>query len=339
MELEHEYRTVLAREGLQHLLAAPDPAAVRAYVEGLSEQEREYIGEDVIGPVRNAGYVVAPENPFESVDATIREALAASGVAVPGGTYVGEFPHQSFNAQARMVPGGTLILLNTGLRSLLDRVAITLIASQLLFRRDDRGAIDYETATPDQERRRAEADTALAEAVVAYVSQSRTDPAAAPRLGLNPDGALGFFMARSAEQFAIGHEYGHLLAGHLHCPPDGTEERLRHEYEADELAAMLILRGIDESSEVLWRGLAVAGPFLFLAVDHLVTRVRNAVYEIPDGLLTPTHPPSDERAAVLRGIFARLGERHLLQFADAWVSSLEQREPAIVELARAALTA
>jgi hypothetical protein len=62
-------------------------------------------------------------------------------------------------------------------------------------------------------------------------------------------------------------------------------------------------------------------------------------YEIPDGLLTPTHPPSDERAAVLRGIFTRLGERHLLQFADAWVGSLQQREPTIVELARAALTA
>lgn len=281
--------------------------------------------------------VTARENPFASVDATIRAALATAGVALPGDTYVGEFPHRSFNAQARTVPGGTLILLNTGLRSLLDRVAITLVASMLLFRRDDRGAIHLGTATPEQTRRRAETDAALADAVVAYVGSSRTEPAAAPRPGRTADAAIGRLIATSAEQFAIGHEYGYLLAGHVHSPPDGTAASRRHEYEADELAAMLILHGA-EPDEMPFRGLAVAGPFLFLAVDHLVTRVRDAVYELPDGLLTPTHPPSDERAAVLRGIFVELGERSLLQFADAWVGSLEYREPTIVALARAALT-
>jgi hypothetical protein len=331
-ELEREYRALLAREGLEHLLAPPAPETVRAYVEGLGAQEREYLGADVITPVGAGGHVVPAGSPFADVDAGIRRTLIASGVDVPGDTYVGEFPHRSFNAQAWAVPGGTLILLNTGLRGLLDRVATTMVASQLTF--SQYGSVHLESPTPQQRQRRAEADAALAEAVLAYVCQTEPRPASPPRYTPDPQGAFGFFMARSAERFAIGHEYAHLLAGHLHTPPDGTEENRRREYEADELAAMLILRGVDESSEFVWRALAVAGPFLFLAVHHLVTRVRDAIYDIPDGVIVPSHPPSDERAAVLREILERLGERSLLQFGEAWVSSLSLHEPMIVEYAR-----
>lgn len=332
-ELEREYRALLAREGLEHILAPPQPEAVRAYVEGLSAQEREYIGEHVIAPSSAGGYVVGG-NPFADVDAGIRRTLAASGVDVPVDTYVGEFPHRSFNAQARAVPGGTLILLNTGLRTLLDRVATTMVASQLSFTRVGSGAVHLENPAPQPRLRGAEADAALAEAVVAYVCQTEARPASLPRYTLDPPESFGFLMARSAERFAIGHEYGHLLAGHPHTPPDATAENRRREYEADELAAMLILRGIDESSEFVWRALAVAGPFLFLAVHRLITRVRDAIFDIADGVIVPSHPPCDERAAALRDILQRLGERSLLQFGEAWVSSLSLHEPMIVEHAR-----
>ena len=134
-------------------------------------------------------------------------------------------------------------------------------------------------------------------------------------------------MARSAERFALGHEYGHLLAGHRHAPPDGDPSSSRREYEADELAAMLILRGVDEAAEFRWRALAVAGPFLLLAVEQLVNRVRGAADD--------QHLPPVQRTELLRRIFEQAGARGLLHFAEAWVSSLALREAAIVRLARA----
>ena len=290
--------------------------AVRAYVEGLSERERVRIGEDVLAAVRAGGYLLA--NPFDAVDAGIRRTLAVSHVEVPAGTQIGEFPHRSLHAQAREVPGGTLILLDTGLRPLLDRVAGTLVASQLTSTRDDQGAARYQAALLQQRQQRADTDGAFAAAVADYLGRV---PAAA-----DPQNTFGFFMARSAERFALGHEYGHLLAGHRHTPPDGDPQNSRREYEADELAAMLILRGVDDGAEFRWRALAVAGPFLFLAVEQLVNRVR--------GTTEGTHPSPAARTVLMRRIFEQAGARGLMHFAEAWVSSLLLRETTIVARAR-----
>ncbi len=160
--------------------------------------------------------------------------------------------------------------------------------------------------------------------MVAYLGRDPAEPAADPS-------SFGYLMARSAERFALGHEYGHLLAGHRHTPPGGDARSARREYEADELAAMLILRGVDEAAEFRWRALAVAGPFLLLAVEQLVNRVR--------GTAEQAHPPPAERTALLRGIFEQAGARGLLHFAEAWVSSLVLREEAVVRHARALLPA
>jgi hypothetical protein len=160
--------------------------------------------------------------------------------------------------------------------------------------------------------------------VTAYLDR---DPAVPDAPAAEGQDTFGFFMARSAERFALGHEYGHLLAGHRHTPPDDDPNTARREYEADELAAMLILRGVDESTEFRWRALAVAGPFLFLAVEQLVNRVRGTT----DG----EHLPPARRTELLRRIFEQAGARGLLHYAEAWVSSLVLREETIVRRARA----
>jgi hypothetical protein len=290
--------------------------AVRAYVETLSEQERAHIGEDVLAAVRAGGYVLP--NPFDAVDAGIRRTLAVSRIDVPAGTQVGEFPHRSLHAQARDVPGGTLILLDTGLRPLLDRMAGTLVASQLSSSQDPDGTARHQPAMLQQRQQRLDTDSAFAAAVAGYLAR---EPAAA-----DPQNSFGFLMARSAERFALGHEYGHLLAGHRHGPPDGDPQHSRREYEADELAAMLILRGVDDGAEFRWRALAVAGPFLFLVVEQLVDRVR--------GTAGGAHQPPADRTVQLRRIFEQAGARGLLHFAEAWVSSLLLRETTIVARAR-----
>ena len=296
----------------------PRPA-VRAYVESLGAPERASIGEDVLTAIREGGYALA--NPFDAVDAGIRRTLAVSGLEVPSGTHVGAFPHRSLHARARSIDGGTLILLDTGLRPLLDRVAGTLVASQLTSSRDEQGTARYQAALLQQRQRRAEADDAYAQAVGAYLDRVPAGPAPA-----EAQNTFGFFMARSAERFVLGHEYGHLLAGHRHTPPSGDPRDARREYEADELAAMLILRGVDAAAQFRWRALAVAGPFLFLAVEELVNRVR--------GTADDEHLPPGQRTVRLREIFERAGARGLLHFAEAWVSSLALREATIVARAR-----
>ena len=289
----------------------PDPA-VRAYVDSLGPAERAAIGEDVLAGVADRGYVLT--NPYDAVDAGIRRTLAVSSIDVPAGTHVGAFPHGSLHARSSTGGDGTLIMLDPGLQPLLDRVAATLVDSQLTSTRDDQGTARYQAALLQQRRLRGEADDAYAEAVTRFV---RREPVTA-----GPQNTFGFFMARSAERFALGHEYGHLLAGHGHAPPGGDPGDARREHEADELAVMLILRGVDPGAEFRWRALAVAGPFLLLAVEQLVNRVR--------GRADALHLPPAQRAARLRGILEQAGARGLLHFAEAWVSSLALREASIV---------
>ncbi|GAA3342123.1 hypothetical protein GCM10020358_35960 [Amorphoplanes nipponensis] len=292
--------------------------AVHAYVDSLAAPERARVGEDVLAGIRAGGYLLT--NPFEAVDAGIRRTLAVSGVDVPGGTHVGAFPHRSLHARTHTVEGATLILLDTGLRPLLDRVAATLVAYQLTTAPGQRRAGPNPPPAADRRQRRDEADAAFAAAVLAFLRGEAGEPA-------ETLDTFGFFMARSAERFALGHEYGHLLAGHRHAPPGHDERSARREYEADELAAMLILRGVDDAAEFRWRALAVAGPFLFLAVEQLVNQVRGTADE--------QHVSPARRTQALRTIFEQAGARGLMHFAEAWVSSLLLREAAIVRRARA----
>jgi hypothetical protein len=276
---------------------------------------------------REAGLDPDAENPYIVLNEDLREIIARSGLTDPGPTLVGEVPHQAYNAKARAVPGGTLILLNAGLNTLLLRVALTLAAGVLPSRRDERNRLVARKATAAEDRLRDEADARLADAVLDYVHQS-------PRLASDPQAhsenhlLLAEAMWYSAERFVVGHEFGHLLAGHLHEPPGRTDPC--REFEADEIATLLVMRVLEDVEPIL-RGFVVVGPFLFLAVDHLINRVRTALFELPEGLFAPTHPPSDVRAAALRAVVERTGEPSLLQFANTFVASLSMREDAILQ--------
>jgi hypothetical protein len=270
-----------------------------------------------------------PANPYRALNDDLRTIIARAGIADPGPTLVGEYPHQAYNAQARAVPGGTLILLNTGLNTLLLRVALTLAAATTPFDRDARRRVVLREATDAQTALRETADVWLAEAVLDYIHQRSYPATTPPDL---PEGqlALAEWVWYSAERFVAGHEFGHLLAGHLHRPPG--PDSFHDEFEADELALLLIMRTLEDVSPVL-RCFLVVGPFLFLALDHLITRVRDAVLDLPAGLLTPTHPPSPVRASALRAVVEAHGGPSLMHVADAMVTSLSTREDLIVRRA------
>jgi hypothetical protein len=275
--------------------------------------------------LRDAGLTGPAPNPYTELDREMRRIIERSGIPDPGPTYVGVFPHRSFNARAQAGPGGTLILLNTGLRTLLDRVASTLAASTRTFTRDENRRVRTTPVTPDEDRTRSDALAGLTRAVLAYVRQT---PDTGGPMALGEDQRrLADAVARSAERFAVGHEYGHLLAGHLHHRPGAGDTR--SESEADELATLLLLRGLDAYAKIL-QGFVLAGPFLFLATDHLVTRVRDRVLDLPAGLFAPTHPPSDARAADVRAVIEQTAGHDLLHIADAFVTTLSGWEEPIL---------
>jgi hypothetical protein len=329
--IEQEYRDLLRSEGYAQLLEPPSRAKVRYFIEQLSPAEREFMGALVEEQVAN-GYHAEYLNPFDDLHAQLRTTMRDSGLEVPGTVYVGEYPHHAYNAQARRAGTGTLILLNTGLRTLLDRVALVLSASLLTSERQADGSRREEQATAEQQRVRAQARVMLAESIVAYLSPGTVEPPVRLRLSLDERLAFGHLVMRAAEKFTIGHELGHLLAGHLHQPP--AAGRVDREYEADELAGLLLLRELNASTPPLLKFITVAGPFVFLAVDHLVQRVQREVFDLPPALTKRTHPPSDQRAAVLRGLFAEYEGEAALQVADACLTVLSGMETEVVATAR-----
>ncbi|MFI7066391.1 hypothetical protein ACIBL3_35720 [Kribbella sp. NPDC050124] len=326
--IEQEYRDLLLREGFGQLLEPPSRADVRQFVEQLSTAEREFLRE-LVDEYLADDYVAQYENPYDALHEQLRNTLRASGLQVPDAVYVGEYPHHAYNAQARRARNGTLILLNTGLRTLLDRVAVVLSASLLTVDPDD--SRRTEQPTVEQNRLHERARVMLAESVVSYISGGAVDAPARIRLPITERQAFGFLIMRSAEKFTVGHEFGHLLAGHLHAPPGAGVSR---EHEADELATLLLLREFAPATPFLTKAITAAGPFLFLAVDHLVRRVQREVFDLPPALLRRTHPPSDQRAAVLRGFFVDHEGPKVLQIADACVSWLSGLEPEIIATAR-----
>lgn len=331
--LREQYRALLEQRGLAHLLTRPSPEELLRRAGQMTPDERQFfVG--VVQAIRDGTRPAADDGFFDSVTADILAVLDRSGIPLPTPVYVGQYPHNSFNAQACAVPGGTLILINTGLVTLVHEVAKCWGMSLAPFTRAGDGELSFEQPTAELTRRREEARAVIARAVVAYIFQG--DSRLGGRIPLDSRSASGFHLTRATEWFVISHELGHLLAGHLDVSRTrtGSGELIRktrsQEFEADEIGALLVLRGL-ESRDQLRVNLALAGPFLFFAIDHLVTRVRNEVQDIPEALVVTDHPPSDERAAALRRVFREHAGIGALQFANATISWLSTQEDDILD--------
>jgi hypothetical protein len=334
--LQRQYELLLEQRGLDHLVARPAPDDTLRLIEEMTPHERTLFA-DIIQSIRDGDYSIGDEGKFDAISADIQATIERSGIPLPGSpVYVGEYPHNSFNAQACAVTGGTLILINRGLVTLVHEIAKCWGLSLLSFDRSEDGGILPEQPTAETTRQRDEARVIIARAVLAYIFQN--DARLGGRIPIGSRAAMGFHLTRATEKFVIGHEFGHLLAGHLDEPRAQTAwgELIRkthaQEFEADEIGGLLMLRDLDPSDQIQ-TNLAIAGPFFFFAIDHLVTRVRNEVNDIPAALVVTDHPPSDERAAALRRLFLDNAGLGALQFANAIVSWLSTQEDEILSVA------
>lgn len=277
----------------------------------------------------------------------IERALAGMGHTLPGPVHVAEYPHNSFNAQACRVRNGTLLLVNTGLSILLYEVARAFGAQVVFASLTTDGRIDLQEQTPAMRERAGNAWATLASALARYVLRADFSLDSKQESDVTTRGFMSFVIYRSAMLFAVAHEYGHFLAGHLDRHPGlpTSTEWLRksrdQEFEADQIAALLSLRvhaQMGELSPTRAANLAVVGPFLFLSVDHMLSRVRDEVCHRARDLIVSDHPPSDIRGAALRALLEDVAGPDSLQMADSTIQALAPQEDQVVEQVRRLMT-
>ncbi|WP_433274005.1 hypothetical protein ACQPZF_20550 [Actinosynnema sp. CS-041913] len=234
-----------------------------------------------------------------TLDALLPEVLhlaRSAGWTVTTPVLAGVFPTGTLDGLCVPVPGrGVLVLVNSGLPDLV--AAVLKVMTGVLP--------NYGTPpllASDQ------ASYALAEALNAYLyGNGAVEARPLPELSGQRLALVGL-MLRRATQFVIAHEVGHVLAGHLvnarrwtdpHTPVgvlDAQAVGWSREHEADRIAAMIMLRSLDDLSP---RELDVHEPCLVAAL-LLVLFLHEITDRLADelGLTVPfagSHPPPVRR--------------------------------------------
>ena len=344
--LVREYWSLLEADGVDHLVRRAVSVENQAWLVGLIRDQAERTAaihgeKSLLADYTHGVLGQTPPEPRDRYARTadwIETALQALGFDLPGTVYVGEYPHQSFNAQARAMRNGTLLLVNTGLHYLIHEVALALSTSAVIAERTGDGRVRIRKPSRAARRHQTSAATTLANELAAYILHTDSRSGGKQQVDTTARGFLGYLLARSAETFAVAHEYGHYLAGHLNGRRPDESEWLRksheQEFEADEIGMLLTLKAHELEPDIaglsFWKQVAVGGAFLFFGLDHLLNRIRAEVDDLPPALIVADHPPSDARAAALRRTLTELGGPGVFQLADAYFLTLVGHEDRIL---------
>lgn len=184
-----------------------------------------------------------------------------------------------------------------------------------------------------------ELTTYFGEIALAYILRGRSD--AARRLPALGDVRMHIltYLVDACETFAVAHEYGHMLAGHLsgRFDPDDdgwVKKRHQQEYEADQIATLLLFRRIDddrltENEMKLHLTFDPAGCLALFALEEFVETVRRHIPDLPEEPAeVSTHPPATLRYQRVRHDFAALGIE--MSTADAVTSWIMERTEMVV---------
>jgi hypothetical protein len=117
-------------------------------------------------------------------------------------------------------------------------------------------------------------------------------------------------LTRSFEFFAVGHEYGHILAKHLGAPNQTLAVKQMREFEADVYGFQLSRLAVDRYDEGNL-ALGLAGPTLYFVIDEIICRGLGVLKhgEIGAYPSTLSHPPPRRRLELLRALVQDKGEQ------------------------------
>lgn len=259
---------------------------------------------------------------LDDLSRRVEAGMAQAGVSLEFDVFVGQFPTGSFNAQAKRTSAGVLILINTGLMMLIHQ-SVKILSYAIRFTEYGEGGNVVFADDPDHPAGHSQKEIidALTEVVVAYLRfEGEEGSRRAMRFPAQADrrGYIAQRLTENCELFAVAHEYGHAIDGHLSKPRsvlkstsvgemELVEKEWNQEFVADALGANLMLRQFEVIADDLgddfsrqWELLnIVAAPLFFFALDNLVTEARGLPGDTP-GAAVLDHPPSVERAASIR---------------------------------------
>lgn len=247
----------------------------------------------------------------------IEDVLTKNSVELPARPRFGTLATGRVNAMTVAVPGGGyLVLLERELIHFANLVSKALALAFPTSGTDEAGRVGFSTH-PDQVAEHLDADPSavdrFTETVLAYVLTGAPGAAEPYILDTTHYQSLTGLFRDSMEFFVVGHEYGHLLAGHLASAhrqaaalaADGIEAEevefaWRQEFEADVIgaqlgaAAMMAKNGQDLSFgfcgfEVFFGSLEV--------MDRAVSLMQ---FGDESARVLGTHPPNADRRRLLR---------------------------------------
>jgi len=261
--------------------------------------------------------------------------------------FVGEFPIYEMNGCVIPLPGGKLILVNSGLAFLLHHASQAIAA----YRVSNQVAGGGSWPTSGFDKQGAEITTGrLANVIIPYVFlgfRARPDGPVVPGLFQYLVSALVF---QGALDFVVAHEVGHVVKGHLTAKQSSWDQ----EFEADEIGLKLACDTQDLQGTTPWlaeliRETRYAGPILFLRLSALLDDVleRPAVRSLLDIVETSrppkpdvtevydrarlsgtgvTHPPAIKRYDRIRDMVPH----NALKVVNVYSSSIEDLAPAVI---------
>ena len=241
------------------------------------------------------------------------EAANVLGMKLPPIPVFGTLPLKQVNAMAVPVPHADecIIVFQVGLFGFMN-LASKAFAAALPVDTDGNGATF--SVDPETVRAHLRSDGApvrrMGELLEAYVCHGDPHVAEQYLMG-NPGLAVANIFRRTAEQFVLAHEYGHLIGGHLAieraaagspamAEVHGIPQDWQQEYEADFLGTLLTAQA--NASKGFDLALAYAGVDLAFTAIALVERAvaLSTTGDAERRASTDSHPPATSRRHTMR---------------------------------------
>ncbi|MEX2153964.1 MAG: hypothetical protein WD825_11545 [Gemmatimonadaceae bacterium] len=304
------------RESIALLRQKLDPAFLERVLESFHPDHRDHMRDELTKSFSGGTEPFTPyENPFwqtilGDISTDLEAVIAKLSLPRPHRIWFGSLPSRRVNALAlkhRLVPGRFVLFeSHFFVFALLFTKAV---AYALPFKETAEGGLTFSTAEEDVERHirgDGRAIQRFSEALLAYVLDGTPVKAPSYIQEWQPSKAATEFR-EALEYFVMGHEYGHVLAGHLEIAhgsgalmsfseeADELVASHQQEFEADWMGLMLTFHALKDRTDLT---LVYTGVELFFTIVELVYRAvakLSAAEESDRPYTHDAHPPPEVR--------------------------------------------
>jgi hypothetical protein len=231
---------------------------------------------------------------LEKINKEYKQSLDYLGEKCPRNIFAGAFPTNEYNAHAIAVKKGYLVLFDHGCFQLIES-AVDIFISKLDFTKKA---------------------NLLSGVIKQYCDHSRIpqDGEYEDKSNKVQDTNVAIALVNFCEEFALAHEYAHVMSNHFPIKPSPGIE-----YEADILALKLIA---DQSDGKIDDGILrckITGPFIFLGLASLIENYSNFSGNVYNQSPERIYPSAIERIYQAWFYFVRRGLQDKLRLGEQFI--------------------